>query len=60
MCSKLVFFNEKKIRKIQMIFMKKINFESQISALFDTFPLHQFAKSNDFIRLQLTFRQKPF
>ena len=34
---------------------KKIDF-----ALFDTSPLHQFAKFNDFIWLQLIFSQKPF
>ena len=28
-----------------------INFESQFKALFDTFPLHQFSKLNNFIRL---------
>ena len=34
---KLVFFNEKKLRKIGIIFALKINFESQILALFGTF-----------------------
>ena len=29
--------------------IKKIDFKSQISALFDTSPLHQFSKYNDFI-----------
>ena len=38
----LVFFNEKKLRKIPMIFDIEIDFESQILALFDTSPLHQF------------------
>ena len=46
---KFVFFHEKKIRKIPMIFHIEIDFESQILALFDTYPLHQFAKFNDFI-----------
>ena len=36
-----------------------VDFESQIAALFDTSLLHQFAKFNDFIWLQLIFSQKP-
>ena len=44
-----LYFNEKKIRKIWMIMTEKIDVESQISALFDTSPLYQFAKFNDFI-----------
>ena len=36
---KFVFFNENKIRKIWMIFDVEIDFESQISELFDTSPL---------------------
>ena len=32
----------------------------QILALFDTSTLHQFAKFNDFLWLQLIFSQKPF
>ena len=43
-----------------MIFDVKIDFESQISALFDTSSLHQYAKFNDFIWLKLIFSQKPF
>ena len=44
---KFAFFNEKnEIKKIQIFFF---DFESQILALFDTSPLHQFAKFNDFI-----------
>ena len=35
----------KKLRKIQMIFDIEIDFESQILALFDTSPLHQFSNS---------------
>ena len=46
--SKFVFFNEKKIRNIRMLF-DEIYFESQISALFDTSTLQQFAKFNYFI-----------
>jgi hypothetical protein len=41
---KFVFFNEKKIRKIQMIFDLENDFESQSWALFDTFPLLQLSK----------------
>jgi hypothetical protein len=41
---KLVFFNEKKLKKIQMIF----DIESQILALFDSSPLIQNSKFNDF------------
>ena len=44
---KLVFFNEKKLRKIGIIFALKINFESQILALFGTFlhlPITPFLK----------------
>ena len=51
---------KKKFRKVQMIFDVEIDFESQISALFDTSPLSQFAQFNDFIWLQLIFSQKPF
>ena len=39
---KLVFFNEKKIRKIPMIF--DIENEIEILTLFDTSPLQQFLK----------------
>ena len=39
--SKLIFFIEKKLRKIPMIFDIKIDFESQIFALFDSSPLIQ-------------------
>ena len=39
---KLVFFNEKKMRKIPMIF--DIENESEILTLFDTSPLQQFLK----------------
>ena len=39
---------------------RKFDFESQNLALFDTSPLHQFAKVNDFIWLQLIFSQKTF
>ena len=46
---KLVFFNEKKLRKIPMIFDIKFDFESQILALFDTSPLNQFSKFNNFL-----------
>ena len=42
---KLIFFNEKKLRKIPMIF----DFVSQVLALFDTSPLHQFSKFNNFL-----------
>ena len=46
---KFVRFNEKRIRKNQMIFdVEKIDFENQISTLSDTTPLHQFAKFNGF------------
>jgi hypothetical protein len=44
--SKLIFFNEKNLRKIPMILTLKIDFESRILALFDTSPLHQFSKFN--------------
>ena len=39
---KIVFFNNEKIRNIQKILTKKIDFESQILALLETSPLHQF------------------
>ena len=42
------------------IYSVQIAFESQILALFDTSPLHQFAKFNDFIHLPLIFSQKTF
>ena len=52
---------KKKVKKIQMIFDIENWLESQILALFDTSLLHQFAKLNDFIWLQLIiFKQKPF
>ena len=46
---KLIFFNEKKMRNIPMIFDIKNDFESQILALFDTSPLHQFSKFKNFL-----------
>ena len=47
---KLVFFNEKKIEKDLTDFWTwKIDFESQILALSDTFPLIQFSKFNNFL-----------
>ena len=47
---KLVFFNEKKIEKDSYDFWhRKIDFASQILALFDTFPLVQFSKYNNFL-----------
>ena len=55
---KLVFFNEKKMRKIQMIF--DIGFESQILALFDSSPLIQNSKFNNFVWGMLILRQKIF
>ena len=45
--SKLIFINEKKMRKIQIIFDIEIDFESQILALFDISPLTQFLKFNN-------------
>ena len=45
---KLIFFNEKKLRKILIIFDIKIDFESQIFALFDSSPLIQNSKSHNF------------
>ena len=42
---KFIFFNEKQSERF---LMEKIDFESQILAHFDTSPLHQFAKFNDF------------
>ena len=39
---KFVFFNEKKIKDFN-------DFERQVLALFDTSPLHQFAKFNNFL-----------
>ena len=36
--SKFIFSNEKNMKKIWMIFHKKIDFESKILALLDTFP----------------------
>ena len=47
--SKLIFINEKKMRKIQIIFDIEIDFESQILALFDISPLTQFLKFNNHI-----------
>ena len=47
---KLVFFNEKKIRKIPMIFdIENWLCQSQILALCDTSPSHQFSKFNNFL-----------
>ena len=40
---------KKKLRKIPMIFDIKTIFESQILGLFDTSPLHQFSKFNNFL-----------
>ena len=40
---------KKKIRKIQIIFDVENDFESQIWALFDTSPLTQFSKFNNFL-----------
>jgi hypothetical protein len=58
---RFIFFNEKKIRKIKMIFdVENWLWISKILALFDTSPLHQFAKFNDFLWLELIFSQKPF
>ena len=46
---KLEFFNEKKLRKIPMIFDEESYMKNQILALFDTFPSHQFSKFNNFL-----------
>ena len=46
---KLIFFNENKKRKIPMIFDKENWLWNQILALFDTSPLHQFSKFNNFL-----------
>ena len=40
---------KKKLRKIPMIFDIEIDFKSQILALFDTSPLHQFSKFKHFL-----------
>ena len=55
-----VFSDEKKSQRFGWFLMLKIDFQSQISALFDTFPLHQFTNFNDFISLQLVFSQNLF
>ena len=47
--SKLVFFNEKKKKKIKGFLTLKIEFDSQILALLDTSLLHQFSKFNNFL-----------
>ena len=44
-----IFFHKKKLRKIRIIFDKKIDFENQILALFDTSPLTQLSKLNNFL-----------
>ena len=49
MCFKVVFFNEKKSEGFGWFLMKKIYLEIQILALFDSSPLHQFSKFNDFL-----------
>ena len=46
---KLVFFNEKKWERLGWFLTQKIDFESQLLALFDTSPLHQFSKFNYFL-----------
>ena len=46
---KLIFFNEKKLRKILIFLKYQIDFESQTLALFNTSPLHQFPKFNNFL-----------
>ena len=50
---KLVFFNEKKLKKFRMIFDIEMDFDSQILALFDASPLHQFSKFNSPVHLDL-------
>ena len=47
--------------RFQWILTSKIDFESQILAFFNTFPLHQFSKFNNFLWvLMLILRQKSF
>ena len=46
---KLVLFNNKKLRKIPMIFDVENDIECQILALFDTSPLHQFSGFNNLL-----------
>ena len=46
---KLAFFNEKKLRKSRISFDIEIDFESQILALFDSSPLIQISKFNNFL-----------
>ena len=47
---KLVFFNEKNNwERFRWICTSKIDFEIHILALFDTSPLHQFSKFNNFL-----------
>ena len=46
---KFVFLKEKKSEILGRFLMQKIDFESQILALFDTSPLHKFVKFNEFI-----------
>ena len=58
---KFVVFNEKKkSERFRWFMMLKIDFESQISALFDSLTLLQFSEFGNFIWLQLIFSQKPF
>jgi hypothetical protein len=48
---KLVFFNVKDWEIFQWFLTLKIDFESQIQALFDTSLLHQFSKFKNFHRV---------
>ena len=57
---KFVFFNEKKSERFGLFLIKKIDFENQFWALFDSSSLLQFSKFGNFISLQLIFSQKPF
>ena len=45
----MVFFNEKKGEIFEWFLTSKIDFKSQILAHFDTSPLHQFSKFNNFL-----------
>jgi hypothetical protein len=61
MCSLILIFQwQKNSERFWWILTQKIDFESQILALFDTFPLLKFSIFGNFIWMQLIFSQKSF
>ena len=51
---------KKNWERFRWFLTSKIDFESQILALFDTSPLHQFSQLNNFLWICWCFRQKSF